>query len=96
MKPFVVGLTGSIGAGKSTVAGLLARRGATVVDADALGHQALEELRDEIVARFGPGVLEGGAVSRARLGQVVFADAARRRELESIVHPHIRRRAAEA
>jgi dephospho-CoA kinase len=95
VKPFVVGLTGSIGAGKSTVADLLAQRGALVIDADALGHQALADLRDEIVSRFGPAVLDGDLISRPKLARVVFSDAARRRELESIVHPHIHKLAVE-
>lgn len=95
MKPFVAGLTGSIGAGKSTVAGMLAQRGAYVINADALGHDALHAMRGEIASRFGAGVMDGGAVSRPKLARIVFADAVRRRELESIVHPYIRRKAEE-
>jgi dephospho-CoA kinase len=96
VKPFVVGLTGSIGAGKSTVARLFAQRGAQVIDADALGHAALHELREPIVARFGSEILdERGEISRAKLGALVFADPQKRRELEALVHPHIRRQAEE-
>jgi len=95
VKPFVVGLIGSIGAGKSTVADLLSQRGALIIDADALGHQALAELRGEIVSRFGPAVLDGDVISRPKLARVVFSDASRRRELESIVHPHIHKLAVE-
>jgi dephospho-CoA kinase len=94
VKPFVVGLTGSIGAGKSTVARLLAQRGAEVIDADALGHAALSELHDEIVAKFGSDILDAsGAISRTKLGTRVFADPAQRQQLEALVHPHIRRQA---
>jgi dephospho-CoA kinase len=96
VKPFVVGLTGSIGAGKSTVARLFAQRGAQVIDADALGHAALHERREAIVATFGNGILdELGEISRSKLGAVVFADPQKRRELEAIVHPHIRHKAEE-
>lgn len=93
---FVIGLTGSIGAGKSTVAELLARRyGAEVINADALGHEALQTFSDAIVKRFGPEVLEEGRISRPKLGRIVFADAGQRQALEAILHPAIRRRAEE-
>ncbi|MFQ3650068.1 MAG: dephospho-CoA kinase [Gemmataceae bacterium] len=96
VKPFVVGLTGSIGAGKSTVGRLFGLRGAEVIDADALGHAALTELREPIVAEFGPAILDQrGQISRTKLGAIVFADPQKRQALEAIVHPHIRRQAEE-
>jgi dephospho-CoA kinase len=96
VKPFLVGLTGSIGAGKSTVAQLFARRGAQVIDADALGHAALHDLREPILAEFGPEIKdENGNISRAKLAALVFADPQKRQALEAIVHPHIRRLAEE-
>lgn len=98
----VIGLHGKIGAGKSTVAGMFADLGATVIDADALAHAVLAEpdARDEIVARFGPGVLDAaGAIRRAALAEQVFgqtpAHATALRDLEAIVHPRVRRRIAD-
>jgi len=94
-----VGLTGNIAAGKSMVAGWLDELGCHVLDADALGHACMapgEPARAEIVEAFGDGILdEDGAVDRARLGRLVFADADARRRLESILHPRIRRREQE-
>lgn len=97
----VIGLHGKIGAGKSTVAGMFADLGATVIDADALAHAVLAEpdARDEIVARFGPGVLDAaGAIRRAALAERVFGTtpdhAAALRDLEAIVHPRVRRQIA--
>jgi dephospho-CoA kinase len=93
-----VGLTGSIGSGKSAVSSRLADRGAVVVDSDLLAREALAPGTDglrEVVAAFGT-VLDGdGALDRAALGEVVFADEAGRRRLEAIVHPRVRARAAE-
>src|ERR1700686_3663176 len=89
----LIGLTGGIASGKSTVAALLSRRGAVVVDADALAHEGLlpDGLAfDEVVARFGREVLDHtGAVDRGALGDIVFADSALRAELERITHPRI-------
>jgi dephospho-CoA kinase len=95
----VIGLHGRIGAGKSTVARMFADHGAIVIDADRLAHAVLEEpeARREIVARFGSGVLAAdGAIRRPALAERVFgptpAHAAALRDLESIVHPRVRRR----
>ncbi len=89
-----VGLTGGIGAGKSTVAGLLDGPRFLIIDADHLGHAVLESdenARTEIVAALGAGVLDSaGRVDRSVLGQVVFGDSAARQALEAIVHPRIR------
>lgn len=93
-------LTGGIGAGKSTVAALLAGRGAVVVDADALARSALApgtEEAEAVVARFGHAVVAAdGSIDRARLAAVVFSDAAARAELEALVHPVVRRGLASA
>jgi dephospho-CoA kinase len=95
----VVGVTGGIGSGKSTVASLLAARGAAVLDADALARDAVAPGTPglaSVVQRFGIGVLDArGSLDRARLGDIVFADAAARRDLEAIVHPEVARRMAE-
>jgi len=87
----VVGLTGSIATGKSTVAALLAARGGWVVEADRIGH-ALQEpgtaCYRQILEAFGPGVLDAdGRIDRKRLGAKVFADPEARRRLEAILHP---------
>jgi dephospho-CoA kinase len=97
MKP-VVGLIGGIGSGKSAVAALFAARGARVIAADQLGHEALTQpdVRAQVVGRWGTGVLdEQGNISRRRLGQIVFADPAERRALEAMVFPWIERRIRE-
>lgn len=94
-----VGLTGGIGSGKSAVARLLADRGAYVVDADRLAREVLRPggAGFELVVReFGPQlVLPTGALDRARLAEVVFADPAARQRLEAIVHPLVRQAAAD-
>ena len=94
-----IGLTGGIGSGKSTVAALLAERGAVVVDADRLAREVVEPGTPGLTAiaeEFGPGVLtEDGALDRAALASVVFADPAARARLDAIVHPRVRARAAE-
>ena len=95
----VVGLTGGIGSGKSTVAALLAARGAVVVDADQLARQALEPdgaAFGAVAARFGPDVMAAdGSIDRTRLAAVVFADPTARVDLEAIVHPCVRAGVAE-
>jgi dephospho-CoA kinase len=94
-----VGLTGGVGSGKSTVAQALAAHGAVVIDADALAREVVEPGTPglaAVVAEFGPEVLgPDGALDRPRLGALVFADPVRRAALEAIVHPLVRRRAAE-
>ena len=90
----VVGLCGGLGAGKSTVATLLAERGATVIDVDALGRQVLtdDDVHAAVVAEFGDGVLDAdGAVDRKALAAEVFASKGRLTDLEAISHPAINR-----
>jgi dephospho-CoA kinase len=94
----VVGLVGGIGSGKSLVARLLGEHGGYVIDADRLGHEALEQptIRDQVVQRWGAAVLrESGAVDRRKLAAIVFADPAERRALEAMVFPWIERRIRE-
>lgn len=90
-----VALTGGIGTGKSYVARRLAASGVPVVDADRLAREVVEPgtaALAAVTARFGPGVLDdSGALRRAELARLVFADAAARRDLEAIVHPAVRR-----
>lgn len=96
----VIGLTGPIACGKSTVARMLGEVGATVIDADVLAHRATEPgmpALAEIRARFGdPVVTAAGELDRAALGRLVFADPAALGDLERIVHPHVRRMVDEA
>jgi dephospho-CoA kinase len=97
----LVGLTGGIGSGKSTFAALLAERGAHVIDADVLGHDALrpgQPAWHSVVDQFGDEILAAGSmtIDRKRLAQIVFADDAKRAALNAIVHPEIFRRNADA
>ena len=95
----LVGLTGGIGSGKSTVARLLEKRGAVVFDADLLAREAVEPGTPghaAVIERFGADVLApGGELDREALASIVFADPAARRDLEQIVHPEVRRLFAE-
>jgi dephospho-CoA kinase len=92
----VIGLTGPIGCGKSTVAGWLAELGAVVVDADRVAREATPPGSPELAAiaeAFGAGVVrEDGMLDRAALGRIVFADPGALRRLEAIVHPAVRPR----
>ncbi|MGY1634216.1 dephospho-CoA kinase [Geodermatophilus sp. SYSU D01186] len=94
-----MGLTGGIGSGKSTVAGLLAARGARIVDADRIAREVVEPGTPglaAVVEAFGSGVLTAeGALDRPALAAIVFADPAARARLDGIVHPLVRARAAE-
>jgi phosphopantetheine adenylyltransferase/dephospho-CoA kinase len=91
----VIGLTGGIASGKSTVAKHLAARGARVIDADKLGHRAYEpgtQAHREVIAAFGPEVRAAdGTIDRAALGARVFGKPAELRRLTDIVWPEIRR-----
>jgi dephospho-CoA kinase len=95
----LVGLTGGIGSGKSTVARLLEKRGAVVFDADVLAREVVEPGTPghaAVIERFGANVLApGGELDREALASIVFADPAARRDLEAIVHPEVPRRFAE-
>jgi dephospho-CoA kinase len=95
----VIALTGGIASGKSTVSRRLASLGAHIVDADLLSREAVAPGSPGLAAvavRFGPTVLaDDGSLDRAALGAVVFSDAAARADLNAIVHPEVRRLAAE-
>ena len=93
-----VALTGGIASGKSMVATELAARGAIVIDADVLAREVVEPGTSALAAiidRFGADLLSDGRLDRARLAEIVFADPLARRDLERIVHPAVRARAAE-
>jgi dephospho-CoA kinase len=91
--PVVIGLTGNVASGKSTVAALLAARGATVIDADELARDAVAPGTPELaaIAARWPSAMRGDTLDRAALRRIVFADAAARAELEGIVHPAVHR-----
>lgn len=93
MVVLVVGLTGGIGSGKSTVAALLSLRGAVVIDADAIAHRIVEPGEPALAAlveRFGSGILDAvGRLDRKALAALAFADDGSRRDLEEITHPAI-------
>jgi len=89
----VIGLTGGIGSGKSTVARVLREQGATVIDADAIVHELQEPgmpMVAELARAFGPGILDAsGALDRKALGAIVFRDETARQRLEALVHPAV-------
>lgn len=93
MTPYVIGLTGNIATGKSTVAAMLQRLGADVLDADKLAHQVMRagtDVQRSIVARFGPAIVGAdGEIDRAALGQIVFSDPRALADLEALVHPAV-------
>lgn len=93
----VIGLTGGIATGKSSVARFFTEQGIPVIDADQLARDAVlpgSPALDQIVSLFGREMLNNdGRLDRKRLGELVFSDLEKRRQLESILHPEIRRRA---
>ncbi len=99
MSAYVVGLTGGIGSGKSTVADLFVDQGVALVDTDAIAHEltgAGGAAMSAIITTFGPAMATAdGALDRAAMRQQVFADPAARRRLEEILHPMIRGISAE-
>jgi dephospho-CoA kinase len=98
-KPWQVALTGGIASGKSTVAALFAELGVPVIDLDEVAREVVAPgtaLLEQVIARFGPDVRHAdGTLNRRALRDMVFRDAAARRDLEALLHPAIRARAAE-
>ncbi len=91
---YVIGLTGGIGSGKSTVARVLEEEGAAVVSADLLGHEVYlpgTPAHDEIIEAFGREVVAGdGTIDRKKLGPIVFSDPANLAKLNAITHPRMK------
>ena len=89
----LIGLTGGIGSGKSTVSALLAEKGAVIIDADAITRelqQPGQPVLDAMVERFGKEILgDDGTLDRARVAEIVFKDEAAKKDLEQIVHPAV-------
>ena len=94
-RPYIIGLTGGIGTGKSEAAKFLASLGAVHLDADAISHELTQpggEALEPIRAEFGDGVFrEDGTLDRQALSGIVFSDPARKRALEGILHPRVQR-----
>jgi dephospho-CoA kinase len=91
-RPPIIGLTGGIGSGKSTVARLLAEMGCVVADSDAAARQTLREpaVRQTLVEWWGGGILdEEGEVSRSKVARIVFSSAEDRTALERLIHPRV-------
>ncbi len=91
--PYLIGLTGNIATGKSTVARMLVELGATVIDADRVAHEVMRAgtpVHRAVVEAFGAGILRpDGEIDRARLGAIVFSDPQALAQLEAIVHPAV-------
>lgn len=91
----ILGLTGGIASGKSTVSALLRERGITVVDADLIARQVVQPgmpAYHAIVRHFGTGILTSdGSLDRKKLGEIIFSDEAERQALNAIVHPEVRK-----
>lgn len=89
----VIGLTGGIASGKSTISRLLTERGAVLLDADKVGHEALQphtQVWEEIIAAFGTEILlPNGEVNRRKLGEIVFNNVGARMRLNQIMHPQM-------
>ena len=93
---YAYALTGGIATGKSTVVSLLKESGFRVIDADRIAHEILDEQHQKIAEMFGEDFVAQAKVDRKLLGSVVFSDPAKRKELESLLHPLIYGRIAEA
>lgn len=87
----IIGLTGGIASGKSTVSNILKGAGACVIDADQIVHQLLARnhlVRKKVVDYFGPSIVSAaGGIDRTLLGEIIFADDDKRKQLEKIIHP---------
>ncbi len=92
-RPYLIGLTGNIATGKSTVGRMLAALGAVLIDADAVAHAVMvpgHAVYEAVVAAFGPEIVRpNGEIDRRRLGAMVFADAEALARLERLVHPAV-------
>lgn len=89
----IIGITGSIACGKSTVSNYLKSKGYVVIDADKIGHEALdnEYVREKLVLAFGKEIQENNKIDRQKLGNLVFGNTSNLNILNSIIHPEIRK-----
>ena len=93
----IIGITGSIACGKSTVSNYLKSKGYIVIDADKIGHEALDDdyVKEKLILAFGNEILEDNKINRQKLGELVFGNSNNLNILNSIIHPEIRRRILE-
>ena len=93
----IIGITGSIACGKSTVSNYLKSKGYTVIDADKIGHEALDDdyVKEKLILAFGNEILEDNKINRQKLGELVFGSSSNLNVLNSIVHPEIRKKILE-
>lgn len=93
-RPLTIGLTGSVAAGKSAALAAFERLGAATISSDAIVHELLGtvEVREDLSARWGLGVVTDGEVDRGKVGQIVFSDPSQLRWLEGLLHPLVRQR----
>ena len=87
-----IGLTGGIGAGKSTVSACFAKRGAKIISSDQIAKALLDQpkIQSQLIEIFGPAVINAGKIDRKYLGERVFLDPALRLKLEALIHPLVR------
>ena len=97
MMILIIGITGSIACGKSLVSNYLQEKGYTIIDADKIGHMALEndEIKKQLVNKFGKSILKDNEVNRVTLGKLVFENNENLKELNNIIHPQIRKNISE-
>ena len=93
----IIGITGSIACGKSLVSNYLQEKGYTIIDADKIGHMALDndEVKKQLVNKFGKSILKDNEVNRVTLGKLVFENNENLKELNNIIHPQIRKNISE-
>ena len=93
----IIGITGSIACGKSTVSNYLKSKGYIVIDADKIGHEALDDdyVKEKLILAFGNEILDDNKINRQKLGELVFGNSSNLNVLNSIIHPEIRRRILE-
>ena len=97
MMILIIGITGSIACGKSLVSNYLQEKGYTIIDADKIGHMALEndEVKKQLVNKFGKSILKDNEINRVTLGKLVFENNENLKELNNIIHPQIRKNISE-
>ena len=93
----IIGITGSIACGKSTVSNYLKSKGYIVIDADTIGHEALDDdyVKEKLILAFGNEILEDNKINRQKLGELVFGNSSNLNVLNSIIHPEIRKKILE-
>lgn len=93
----IIGITGSIACGKSTVSNYLKSKGYIVIDADKIGHEALDDdyVKEKLILAFGNEIFEDNKINRQKLGELVFGNSSSLNVLNSIIHPEIRKKILE-